>query len=109
MFGNKCVELIKEASRETTDLILAYNKTLVDEVLNEMSTISRTLYEYARCGVISKTKNVLFFCFHRLLNSEHGLDSEVDRNSFEYRNRLLVNKVYLRAFLWNKRCLLAYQ
>ena len=45
MFGEKCVDLIKEASRDTTELIAAYNKTLVDEIVREMVTISRTLCE----------------------------------------------------------------
>lgn len=45
MFGDKCIELIKEVSRETTELIAPYNKQLVDEVINEMVTISQTLYE----------------------------------------------------------------
>lgn len=45
MFGEKCVDLIKEALRDTTELIAPYNKTLVDDVLREMTTISLTLYE----------------------------------------------------------------
>lgn len=45
MFGEKSVELIKEVSRETTELISPYNKALVDEVIQEMVTISRTLCE----------------------------------------------------------------
>ena len=45
MFGEKCVELIKEATRETTELISAYNKPLVDVVVEEMVTLSQTLFE----------------------------------------------------------------
>lgn len=48
---------------------------------------------------------ILHHC--RSLNSQPDIDG--GRNTLDYRNQLLVNKVYLRAFLWNKRCLLAYQ
>lgn len=44
-YGEKCVELIKEASRDTTELIQPYNRALVEEVTQEMATISRTLCE----------------------------------------------------------------
>ncbi|KAJ6223138.1 hypothetical protein RDWZM_001683 [Blomia tropicalis] len=88
MFGDKCIELIKEVSRETTELIAPYNKQLVDEVINEMVTISQTLYES--------------------LNLQPNVESDSERNPLQYQNQLLVNKMYLRSFLWNKRCLLAY-
>lgn len=88
-YGEKCVELIKEASRDTTELIQPYNRALVEEVTQEMATISRTLCES--------------------LNSQSDdIEGDSESSSLEYRNRLLVNKVYLRALLWNKRCLLAY-
>ncbi|KAI7684862.1 hypothetical protein SSS_07579 [Sarcoptes scabiei] len=89
MFGEKCVALIKESSRKTTELIQPYNKILVDEVLDEMSTISQTLYQS--------------------LHADSEISSgDLDQSIMENRNKLLVSKIYLRAFLWNKRCLLAY-
>lgn len=46
MYGEKCLDLIKEGTRDTVDLIMPYNKALVDEVVAEMVTISQTLCQY---------------------------------------------------------------
>ncbi|KPM08655.1 DNA replication complex GINS protein PSF1-like protein [Sarcoptes scabiei] len=54
-----------------------------------MSTISQTLYQS--------------------LHADSEISSgDLDQSIMENRNKLLVSKIYLRAFLWNKRCLLAY-
>ncbi|KAH9421530.1 DNA replication complex GINS protein PSF1 [Dermatophagoides pteronyssinus] len=93
MFGEKCVDLIKESTRDSSELIAPYNQNLVNEVFDEMRLISHTLFES--------------------LNSDNDQvapnETTVEQQStYDSQNRLLVNKVYLRAFLWNKRCLLAY-
>src|SRR5688500_4389164 len=39
MFGSKALSLIKESSRNTTDFLPPYNEQLVQEILEEMSSI----------------------------------------------------------------------
>lgn len=46
MFGEKCLELIKEESRETVELIMPYNKALVDEVIREIIVIHKILFRF---------------------------------------------------------------
>lgn len=45
MFGEKCVDLIKESTRDSSELIAPYNQNLVNEVFDEMRLISHTLFE----------------------------------------------------------------
>ncbi|OTF70530.1 DNA replication complex GINS protein PSF1-like protein [Euroglyphus maynei] len=91
MFGEKCVDLIKESTRDSSELIAPYNQTLVNEVFDEMRLISHTLFE----SLSSDSEQV-------------PTETAEQQSNYDSQNRLLVNKVYLRAFLWNKRCLLAY-
>ena len=45
VYAEKCVELVKEGARDTTDMILPYATNLVTEVMNEMKHLSQLLVE----------------------------------------------------------------